>query len=528
MSADDPNKRMEQIAAAIRRKANQIPELWPDPSPLTADLPPAPELNAQVLFSEPLRAFVLDTADRLPCPPDFIAAPLLVALGSVIGARCGLKPKRRDDWVVPANLWGGIVGDPSSKKTPAISQVTRFIDRLEADADAKSQLLMKGYDAEMTAYEAHRSSIEQEMKVVAKGQGKGSARSMGDLKTVLEGLEEPQKPQVRRYKSNDATTAKLADLLSVNPAGLLVFRDEITGLLASWDKQGSEGDRAFYLEGWNGTSPYRQDRIGRGEVWIPNHCLSLLGGIQPEMLARYLIGLSTSLDNDGRIQRFQVLVYPEPVPWRWRDRYPTQGVREALRDLFHHLSVFDPEEAGAEPATDFVKLPSFHFDDEAQSIFIDWSTDLNTVRISRESMPLMRQHLAKYERLFCSIALILHLAQVRPGPAVSAEIAMRAAAWTHYLEGHARRIYGLLELQQISAASSLARRLSQGKLVDGFTVRDVLRKGWTGLTQTSVIEQALSVLEDHGYVAGVDQQNPAGGPQTVRFFINPKVQGGTS
>jgi hypothetical protein len=39
-----------------------------------------------------------------------------------------------------------------------------------------------------------------------------------------------------------------------------------------------------------------------------------------------------------------------------------------------------------------------------------------------------------------------------------------------------------------------------------------------------VIEQALSVLEEHSYVVGVDQQNPSGGPQTVRFFINPKVR----
>jgi hypothetical protein len=317
-------------------------------------------------------------------------------------------------------------------------------------------------------------------------------------------------------------------MLSVNPEGMLVFRDEITGLLASWDKQGNEGDRAFYLEGWNGTQPYRQDRIGRGEVWIPNHCLSLFGGIQPELLARYLIGLSSSFDNDGRMQRFQVLVYPEQVTWSWRDRLPSQGIREAVRDLFHHLSVFDPEEMGAAPATEFTKLPSFHFDDEAQQIFIDWSTDLNTVRIPMETVPLMRQHLAKFERLFCSIALILHLTQVRPGPAVNAETAMRAAAWTQYLEGHARRIYGLLELQQVSLATALVRRLKQGKLLEGFTVRDVQRKGWNGLNQTSVIEQTLSLLEEHYYVASVDQQNPSGGPQTVRFFINPRVRDASS
>ncbi len=104
MSANDLNKRMEQIAQAIGLKANQIPDSWGDPRPLVADLPPAPVFNPDVLLPKLLKDFVLDTADRMPCSPDYVAATLLVALGSVIGAKCALKPKRRDDWLIPANL----------------------------------------------------------------------------------------------------------------------------------------------------------------------------------------------------------------------------------------------------------------------------------------------------------------------------------------------------------------------------------------------------------------------------------------
>ena len=49
----------------------------------------------------------------MPCSPDYVAAALIVGLGSVIGARCAIKPKRRDDWIVTPNLFGGVVGDPS-------------------------------------------------------------------------------------------------------------------------------------------------------------------------------------------------------------------------------------------------------------------------------------------------------------------------------------------------------------------------------------------------------------------------------
>ena len=47
---------------------------------------------------------------------------------------------------------------------------------------------------------------------------------------------------------NDPTVEKLRELLKDNPRGLLLIRDELSGLLRSFDKQGREGDREFYLE----------------------------------------------------------------------------------------------------------------------------------------------------------------------------------------------------------------------------------------------------------------------------------------
>ena len=31
-----------------------------------------------------------------------------------------------------------------------------------------------------------------------------------------------------------------------NPNGILILRDELVGLLASWEREGREGDRAFF------------------------------------------------------------------------------------------------------------------------------------------------------------------------------------------------------------------------------------------------------------------------------------------
>jgi phage/plasmid primase-like uncharacterized protein len=507
-------------ASATNTFATGQLDIWSEPKEVKTDLPLAPAFDAKTLLPTTLADFVLDEADRMPCSPDYIAAALIVCLGSVIGARCGIKPKRRDDWIVTPNLFGGIVGDPSSKKSPALGTVTRFLDRLEAKEAEKLEDAKKVFAAETAAFEAHQSAVKASMKKAAGG--KGDHLKMNAAIADLQDLQAPEEPKERRFKSNDSTVEKLGDLLVHNPQGILVFRDELVGLLSSWKKEGKEGDKAFYLEGWNGTSSFNIDRIGRGSLHIKNLCISVFGGIQPELLERDLAGITNSLDNDGRIQRFQVMVYPNAVPWEWRDRYPVKGAREAVRDLFDRLSVFDPVQDGAAPSDDFIKLPHFCFDDAAQDIFVEWCTELHTVHIANEQNPLMQQHLGKFEKLFCSIALILHLAEGSIGP-VSATSALRAAAWCEYLTGHARRIYGLVETARVSTARMVSRRMAEGKLEDGFTVRDLVRKQWSGVTTTIQAETALAILEENGHIKSQEGINPLG-RSTVRYYINPQIK----
>ena len=64
-------------------------DTWPAPMDVKTDLPPAPQFDAKALLPPTLADFVLDEADRMPCSPDYIAAALIVCLGSVIGALVG-------------------------------------------------------------------------------------------------------------------------------------------------------------------------------------------------------------------------------------------------------------------------------------------------------------------------------------------------------------------------------------------------------------------------------------------------------
>jgi len=333
---------------------------------------------------------------------------------------------------------------------------------------------------------------------------------------------------LRRYKTNDCTVEKQGELLRDNPNGILVVRDELVGLIDTWEREGREGTRAFFLEAWNGDQSFDTDRIKQGHIHVPNLCLSIFGGIQPDKLTRYLEQTTHALANDGMLQRFQVLVYPDPMRWEWRDRAPNRKARDTAFAVFEKLATFDPVTWGAAPADDFCKFPFFHFSDEVQAVFIAWSEDLHQSSILNEEEPIVRQHLAKFEKLFSALALICHLvdcaAKSVHGP-VSKDAAVRAAAWCEYLETHARRCYGLLKDDGLRAAQELATKLEHGALPDDFILRDVRRKQWRSLTTDEAIQAALDWLEDEGWLRCVstDGMGPGTGRRTVRYRINPSI-----
>ena len=522
---------LEAVRECIER-AEAATVAWPEPKPIIAELKAVPAFDAETLLPGALRAWVMDEADRMPCPPDFIAATAIVALGSIVGARCAIKPKSLDSWLIVPNLWGGIVGDPSSKKSPALGAALKPLDRLVAKVHEVHAAELEDYETKKMVFDAVEDAIKSAIKVAAKNPDKGDPATIAqELKKHRE--DAPESPIPRRYKSNDTTVEKLGELLRENPAGLLVLRDELVGLIAAWDREGREGDRTFFLEGWNGDQSFDTDRIGRGNIHIPNLCISILGGTQPDKLAGYLEKATHALSNDGLLQRFGVLVYPDPCPWEYRDRIPDKAARDAAFAVFEALADFDPVSWGAVSADDFSKFAHFKFDSEAQEIFIEWSNDLHRVRMPKEEEPIIQQHLAKYDKLFPALALILHLVECsdtgQKGP-VTAEAALRAAGWCEHLEAHARRCYGLLKDDGLRAAQALATKLGGGALKDGFTLRDVRRNQWRNLTKNKAIQAALDWLVDEDWLRGETTGGTGSGTgrRTVRYHINPGVRRGLS
>jgi Protein of unknown function (DUF3987) len=496
---------------------------WPTPAPLPDGLPPVELFNPDLLPAD-LRDGIMDIAERLQCPPDFPAATTIVALGAVIGRQLGIRPKRLDDWLVVPNLWGAVVGRPGVMKSPAIEEPLRPMRGLEAAAAEQFDKALKDYKAggmvSAAAEKIAAANVHELMK-----RGKHDEAKAHAAQHVRETAEAPAR---RRFMLNDSTIEKMGEVLSKNPNGVLVFRDELTGLLRTLDREGQEGSRAFFLEAWNGTGRFTYDRIARGTIEIEACCVSVFGGIQPGPLAAYMSGaMYGGGGDDGLLQRFQVMVWPDiDREWHNVDRQPFCDARRKAAQTFNRLANIDAAAICATVHED-AAIPYLRFDPDAQSVFDEWRLDLEGKVRSGNEHAAIEAHLSKYRSLIPSLALILHLAEGGTGP-VPVPCIVRAAAWGEYLESHARRVYSMAVAPAVTSARALAARIKAGELkvageaVDTFTARDVYRSGWTSLTEPDDTRNAIDVLCEFDWLR--PEKVNSGGRQKVIFRINPLVR----
>jgi Protein of unknown function (DUF3987) len=503
-------------------RASRATDPWPPLEPIATELPPVASFEVDRLLPKALAPWVEDVAARSQCPPDFVGIGVVIAAAAVIGRQLAIRPKRHDDWTVVPNLWGVGIGKPGLLKTAAMQESLRGVYRLVAQARARHREALAEWKFRVASTRAQRAAIEKQMKAAAERH-----QPLDPFRAALEAAAEPMPPTERRFIVNDATIEKVGVLLNENPNGLLQFRDELGGFLRLMDREGHENDRAFYCEAWNGTGSYRYDRISRGTLDIEAACISILGGIQPMPLEAYLRETFADGQDDGLIQRFQLMVYPDiPATWQNVDRWPDTEARRLVGTLFERLETLDLGFLGA-GTEDRDALPYLRFAPEAQIEFDAWRSALERRLRTDDASPILLTHLAKYRSLSPSLALVFHvidcLAAGRGGP-VSRDALARALAWLAYLEPHARRVYdGVLAPGQQGAAT-LARRLTAGGLASPFTVRTVRLKGWTGLGTPEEILSALDRLDAAGWVRREHVRHVAGGRPTTQFHVSPHVR----
>jgi putative DNA primase/helicase len=332
-------------------------------------------------------------------------------------------------------------------------------------------------------------------------------------------VDEPEVPIARRYIVNDVTYKALGQILADNPNGVLAYRDEMVSMLKSLDREEWAAPRGFFLSAWDGKGGYTFDRITCGKTRIDTACLSMLGSTQPGRIAEYIRRATGGAGDDGLIQRFGLLVWPDQDPeWIEADRYPNAESRDAAWSTFKRLTELTPDAVKAE-TDQFGTIPFLRLDKVARGLFAEWHRDHELRLRSGTLHPALESHLSKYRKLVPALALINHLSDGNAGPVNDVAI-LRAIAMSHYFESHAVRLYAAGTEAETSAAKAILAHIRRGDLTDGFTARDVHQRDWSNLTDKDQVRAGLALLEEYDWIAGVSVET-GGRPRKV-YRINPR------
>lgn len=504
---------VEIVGVGPTMPPNAPPMTWTDPKPLPSELLPVAHFEPAFLPVE-VADWVMDIADRMQCPPDFVAVSVMVALAATIGRQVAIRPKRADGWTEYANLWGLVIGRPGVMKSPAMGEALKPLKALEK----------KAFESYVTELDAFRAAFDDfELRTAAAKKAKSEQlKANPDAELVGSTLKAPIEPKPKRFIVTDSTYEALGEIIGSNPNGVLVHRDEIMSLLKMLDRDENIAARGFFLSGWTGSEGYTFDRIGRSGARIDAVCLSLLGSTQPGRATAYIApALRGGAADDGMVQRFSLTVWPDVSPdWKYVERSLNIDARNRAFRVFERLADLSHTNFGAtfDAIDDCVYLT---FDDPASAIFADWLTGLEQLIRSGDLHPALESHFAKYRKLVPTLALINHLADGATGP-VGPVALNRAIAFSRYLESHARRLYGAGLRQEVVTAQAILSRIRKGELPDGFTARDILQNDWAKLTDREQVNAGLALLFDHDWLA--DRTVQTGGRPRTEYHINPKAK----
>ena len=497
---------------------------WGMPKVLPHARQPLPLLGEEMIL-ESIREWLLDQCERKGLTLEFGFVSFLCLASTLIGRKVGIHPKRLDDWLVICNLWGVLVGLPSSMKSPALKLASERLARLQKEATKAFQDALSVLNTKRKKLEFDIGMLEEDAKKAYRKPDTGDYNAILDQKLLKEAELESLKITQKRYWTNSASMAKLLDLFIENPSGMMWWRDELSGLLKDLERPGNESDRQLLLEMWDGNNPYMADRKVATSSAVDGMCLTLLGAIQPSAFEKYVNEAIRGDGGDGLLSRFQLAVFPDrPKPYKRVDRKPNQEADDQVFEIIKKLDALTPwnldsSDSGAvgNPVGDLTWIiKGVRFSDEAQTLADAWTDAINIeYREVEKVCEAFGSHLGKYRSFMPSLALIYHMIFWASGEEqnfdrVSLKATQLAAASVDLFKEHARKIYAPALRSEILSAHNIMAKIKRRMVVDGTSVSELSQRHLKGMANADAAWKGVEYLESLGWVQ-IETVRPKGG-----------------
>jgi hypothetical protein len=485
---------------------------WPAPdwSILKANRRPALPMPTG-LFG-PALALLEAIAEGTATPLDYPAAAYLATCASLIGGKRRVRPYATSDWREPPILWIGIVGDPSSRKSPPLDAVIDPLRAIESDGAELHKVAIREWREADRKAKAVRDDWETRL-------GKAVKSGAATMPAMPTAAIEPDEPARRRTLVMDATPEAIGAILAGNPQGTLHYRDELAGWLQSFERY-SPGGREQWLEAYGGRSFVIDRKGAKGPLAVPFNGVSVLGGIQPAKMADCLL----ASPDDGLVARFL---------WIWPDKLKFTRPRQCadlakLESTYRRLEALEWGRNGDGKLV-AITLP---LSGSAADLFEAWQTE--NAEFDDDASGLLKSFVGKMDGALLRLALTAELARwaMTGGPEpreISLETIEAASDWVDsYAKPMAERVYGDAALPIAERDAAVLARYIVKKGLRAFNKRELKRSphksALPSLRNAKAMDAALEVLEDGGLVRTSGKRDGEGpGRASGDYAVNPAL-----
>lgn len=360
---------------------------------------PFPVESLPMLIQEIIR----ETNTTLNFPVDFTAMGVLFAASLGIGNTYKIQLKQGHS--TNAILWCSIVGSSGIMKTPPLNFTLRPI--FERDKEN-----VKRYNQDKIAYENFMQLDRKEKKALGVQMGK---------------------PVYTKFLLSDYTLESLSELHNNNLRGVGVYKDELAGWVRNFSRYNGGSEVEAWLQMWNGDLLI-VDRKAGDKVYINESFVSVIGGIQPELLDELS---AKGGDANGFLARI-LFAFPEGLQ------------RQAWNDSDLDLKFTNRYKSVIEKLLDLTYLDeneTLTFEATAKKIIMQWQADL-TDRINESPEPL-KVSLNKLDTYCLRLCLIVQLLRWACNEAdkksIDVHSTQAAIKLTEYFMSNAMRVHSYLK-----------------------------------------------------------------------------------
>lgn len=246
------------------------------PEPLKKDLD-VKNINFPIhIFPTDLQIYIKQSEEKLMLNAEIMASSILWLTSVIIGN--SYKIKIKNGWYESPIIFLALVGQSGLGKTPSLNQIINPLKKI-------NQKKVEDYFAQYERYQEYLEAVKKSKN-----------------NTVVP----VDKPRRKQILATDTTIEALINLHNESKNAIGINKDELDGWFKDMNKYREGSDKQQWLSIWS-NEPIVVNRLTRNDLYIASPFISVIGGIQPEILDSHFTQENVS---SGFIDRF-LFCYPE-------------------------------------------------------------------------------------------------------------------------------------------------------------------------------------------------------------------------